>query len=135
VVHAWHYPAGAWSLAALGDRTHATEALESALTEPARERGEALVADERAAGRAVEFHLLQGQPADVITELAASEHADLVAVGTHGRRGVRRLVLGSVAAAIVRHAPCSVLVVRDPDKAAEPAEPPPAADGPIAIEL
>lgn len=113
VVHAWHYPAGAWSLAALGERTHATEALEDALTDPPRARGEALVADEAAAGRAVHFRLVQGAPAEVVTDLAAAEHADLVVVGTHGRRGLRRLVLGSVAAATVRHAPCSVLVARD----------------------
>lgn len=117
VVYAWHYPAGSWSLAALGERTHATEALETALTEPPRARGEALVAEEQAAGRTIDFRLLQGQPAEVITDLAAAEHTDLIAVGTHGRRGVRRLVLGSVAAAVVRHAPCSVLVVRADDGA------------------
>ena len=112
VIHAWHYPAGAWSLAALGERTHATAALETALTEPPRARGEALVAAERAAGRTIDFRLLEGQPADVVTHLAAAEHRDLIAIGTHGRRGLRRLVVGSVAAATVRHAPCSVLVAR-----------------------
>jgi nucleotide-binding universal stress UspA family protein len=45
---------------------------------------------------------------------AAAEHdrADLVVVGSHGRRGIRRMVLGSVAEAVVRHAACSVLVAR-----------------------
>ena len=112
VIHAWHYPAGAWSLAALGERTHATEALQDALTDPPRARGETLIADERAAGRTIDFRLLEGQPADVVTDLAASEHRDLIAIGTHGRRGLRRLIVGSVAAATVRHAPCSVLVAR-----------------------
>jgi nucleotide-binding universal stress UspA family protein len=136
VVHAWHYPAGAWSLAALGERTHASEALESALTDPARSRGEALVADERAAGRTIDFRLLQGQPAEVVTDLAAGEHADLIAIGTHGRKGVRRLVLGSVAAAVVRHAPCSVLVVRAAEAAADgKPEPLPAADGSVDIPV
>lgn len=121
VVYAWHYPAGAWSLAALGERTQATEALETALTEPPRGRGEALVAEERAAGRAVDFRLLQGPAAEVVTDLATAEQADLIAVGTHGRTGVRRLFLGSVAAAIVRHAPCSVLVARAPAPPASPA--------------
>jgi len=46
----------------------------------------------------------------VIRELAAAEGFDLVAVGTHGHRGLRRLVVGSTAEAIIRHAPCSVLV-------------------------
>jgi hypothetical protein len=47
-----------------------------------------------------------------IAQLAADLEADLVVVGTHGRRGVSRLLLGSVAEATVRLAPCGVLVVR-----------------------
>lgn len=53
-----------------------------------------------------------GDPRDVILEVAAALPADLVVVGSHGRRGVQRLVLGSVAEAVVRTAPCPVLVVR-----------------------
>lgn len=114
VVHAWHYPSGGWSLAALGERSHAIEALESALTDPPRSRGEALVKAEADAGRTVGFRLLHGQAAEVVTDLATAEHADLIAIGTHGRHGVRRILLGSVAAAVVRHAACSVLVAREP---------------------
>jgi len=46
--------------------------------------------------------------------LAAAEelHADLIVMGTHGRRGVSRLVLGSVAESVARTAPCPVLLVR-----------------------
>ncbi len=51
-------------------------------------------------------------PAEEIAQLAADLEADLVVVGTHGRRGLSRLVLGSVAEATVRLAPCPVLVVR-----------------------
>ena len=50
--------------------------------------------------------------AESISQLAADLEADLVVVGTHGRRGVARLLLGSVAEATVRLAPCPVLVVR-----------------------
>lgn len=114
VVHAWHYPAGGWSLAALGERSQAIEALESALTDPPRSRGAAVVEAEAEAGRTVGFRLLHGQAAEVITDLATAEHSDLIAIGTHGRHGVRRILLGSVAAAVVRHAPCSVLVAREP---------------------
>lgn len=110
VVNAWQYPVGSWGLSALGDRTGAMTALRSALTEAATEQGARLEAAQAAAGRPVTFRLLHGAPADVITELAAAEGFDLVAVGTHGHRGLRRLVLGSVAEAIIRHAPCSVLI-------------------------
>ena len=50
--------------------------------------------------------------AEAISELATEVEADLVVVGTHGRSGVKHLLLGSVAEATVRHAPCPVLVVR-----------------------
>jgi nucleotide-binding universal stress UspA family protein len=50
--------------------------------------------------------------ADEIAQLAADLEADLVVVGTHGRRGISRVLLGSSAEATVRLAPCPVLVVR-----------------------
>jgi nucleotide-binding universal stress UspA family protein len=62
----------------------------------------------------VETLLLAGNPAEEIARLAQDGGYDLVVVGTHGRTGVRRLVLGSVAEHVVRTAPVSVLVVRGP---------------------
>ena len=50
-----------------------------------------------------------------IAALATEIRADLVIVGTHGRRGVRRLIMGSVAERTIRLAPCPVLVVRPKD--------------------
>jgi nucleotide-binding universal stress UspA family protein len=55
---------------------------------------------------------LVGRPADTILEVASEQHADLVVVGSHGRGGLTRLLLGSVAENVVRHAPCAVLTVR-----------------------
>jgi nucleotide-binding universal stress UspA family protein len=55
-----------------------------------------------------------GSPAPTIARVAAEERADLVVVGTHGRSGLDRLVLGSVAERVVRQAPCPVLVVKAP---------------------
>jgi nucleotide-binding universal stress UspA family protein len=57
-------------------------------------------------------HVRVDMPAKEIAQLAADIEADLVIVGTHGRRGVARAVIGSVAEATVRLAPCPVLVVR-----------------------
>jgi len=57
-------------------------------------------------------HLRYDSIADEIAQLAADLEADLVVVGTHGRRGVSRLLLGSSAEATVRLAPCPVLVMR-----------------------
>jgi nucleotide-binding universal stress UspA family protein len=110
VVNAWNYPVGSWGLSALGDRTGALGTLRTALTQAPAEQGAKLEAAQAAAGRPVTFRLVHGSAADVVTELAAAEGFDLVAVGTHGHRGLRRIVLGSVAEAIIRHAPCSVLI-------------------------
>lgn len=49
---------------------------------------------------------------DTILEVARQIHADLIAMSTHGRSGVARLVIGSVADDVVRHAPVPVLLVR-----------------------
>lgn len=51
-------------------------------------------------------------PSEEIAQLAADVEADLLVLGTHGRRGIPRLILGSVAEAALRLAPCPVLVVR-----------------------
>jgi nucleotide-binding universal stress UspA family protein len=51
-------------------------------------------------------------PEDEILEMAEAAGADLLAMGTHGRRGLSRIALGSVAEEVVRRAPCSVLTVR-----------------------
>ncbi len=67
---------------------------------------------ERVVGRAVNATVLLGSPADDIARFTREHGHDLLVVGTHGRRGVQRLLLGSVAERLVREAPCSVLVVR-----------------------
>lgn len=55
---------------------------------------------------------ISNAPAQEIVDYAADIHADLIVVGTHGRSGVSRLLMGSVAEHVVRSAPCPVLVVR-----------------------
>lgn len=58
-------------------------------------------------------HVLIGNPVEALSEFAKDVHADVMVLGTHGRRGVSRLMFGSVAEAVTRRAPCSVLVVRE----------------------
>jgi nucleotide-binding universal stress UspA family protein len=58
--------------------------------------------------------ILPGAPALTLVEVA--ETADLLVVGSHGRTGLSRLVVGSVAMACVQHAPCPVVVVRTPSE-------------------
>jgi nucleotide-binding universal stress UspA family protein len=75
-------------------------------------------------------HLATGEPWRQIVQLASTLGADLVVVGTAGRTGVARFVLGSVAQKVVRHAGCAVLVARakDYDAHDEPSIEPPCPD-------
>jgi nucleotide-binding universal stress UspA family protein len=57
--------------------------------------------------------VLTGPPAREIVQYARRQHVDLIVMGTHGRTGVSRALLGSVAEAVVRRAPCRVLTVPD----------------------
>lgn len=67
----------------------------------------------------VSAKLVSGLPWTVIVSELEDPTYDLVVIGTHGRSGLARILLGSVAEKIVRHAPCSVLAVR-PDAEAKP---------------
>ena len=71
----------------------------------------------REAGFATEGRVLTGDPRDALVQAAASERADLLVVGSHGRSGISKLMLGSVSSHVVTHAPCSVLVVKQAGRA------------------
>jgi nucleotide-binding universal stress UspA family protein len=57
--------------------------------------------------------LTMGDPAGEVVRIAEDEGAEMIILGTHGRTGMTRLLMGSVAEAIVRRAPCPVLVYRE----------------------
>lgn len=65
-----------------------------------------------------EHRLIVGDPAAEIVRLAEAEKVDMIVMGTHGRTGLKRLLMGSVAEAIVRRAPCPVLTFKEPQPAA-----------------
>jgi nucleotide-binding universal stress UspA family protein len=65
---------------------------------------------------AVEHSLIEGEPADAICRFAKGHNVDLIVLGTHGRKGISRLLMGSVTEAVVRRAECPVLVVRQSTK-------------------
>jgi nucleotide-binding universal stress UspA family protein len=66
-----------------------------------------------AGGTLVEAHLIEGRIAPEIVALAEEIGAGLIVMGSRGRGGVRRALMGSVSDAVVRHAHCPVLVVRE----------------------
>jgi nucleotide-binding universal stress UspA family protein len=67
-----------------------------------------------------EYRFAEGEPAAEIVTLAKQEAADLIVMSSHGRTGLNRLLMGSVAEVVMRRAPCPVLIVKP--AAAEVAE-------------
>lgn len=66
-------------------------------------------------GHPVQFDVLHGSDVhDVVADFAESLHASMIVASTHGRTGLKRFVIGSTAAAMVRHARCPLLLVRPP---------------------
>jgi nucleotide-binding universal stress UspA family protein len=72
---------------------------------------------ERVSGRPVRTALLTGDPATAIVAFARDRDSDVLVVATHGRTGLNRLVMGSVAERVIRTAACTVVVARRPEPA------------------
>ena len=64
------------------------------------------------AGVSARWRVAVGVPFEEIVRAAREEQADMIVIGTHGRGGLNRLLLGSVAERVIRTAPCPVLTVR-----------------------
>jgi universal stress protein A len=69
---------------------------------------------EECAGLEVEEVIAHGDPATEIVRTAEERGCDLIVISSHGRTGLGRILFGSTAEAVVRHAPCPVLVVKPP---------------------
>lgn len=63
-------------------------------------------------GLRAESIITRGQPCEEIIHYAKSLGADLISIGSHGRRGAERVLLGSVAERVIEYSPCPVIVVR-----------------------
>lgn len=68
----------------------------------------------RSAGFSVTTRVIESEARTGILDIAAEWRADLIVLGSHGRKGLRRFLLGSIAESVARHSQCSVLVVRIP---------------------
>lgn len=104
-----------WVLAGMvGEAAAAETYLQAA--EPSRQQheqmAEQMAQSLRTAGLKAVPVSREGDPAETIVEFAKDHEVDLIVVGTHGRTGLRRLLIGSVARNVTLHAPCSVLVAR-----------------------
>lgn len=88
-----------------------TESAEEAKALVAKAAGEL-----RSAGVNVTTTIAQGDPKSKILDDAKAWGADLIVLGSHGRKGLDRFLIGSVSEAVLRHADCSVEIVRLPPK-------------------
>ncbi len=82
------------------------------IRQKARQHIKQLLAATGNKGPTIHVHLSEGEAAPGVLAWATKLKADLIVIGTHGRRGATRFLMGSVAEAVVRRAPCHVLTVR-----------------------
>jgi len=109
IVTAWHIPVTGFAY----DPLVVVDDLIESVRESATHALDAAAAAARRAGVEPDTKLVEGAPADQICELAESLGATMIVIGSHGWGAVRRLLFGSVSWAVLHHAPCPVLVVRD----------------------
>jgi nucleotide-binding universal stress UspA family protein len=103
-------------LPVVGDGAYVSPEVYTSMEEASRKYGQkhldALVKRAKAAGVRARGMLLEGPVHDRIVAAARKVRADMIVIGTHGRSGLARFVLGSVASRVVSHARCPVLTVR-----------------------
>lgn len=86
--------------------------------EECRNEAKELVADfakelrKKFSGASVEETVLEGYAAEAIIDTAIEWTADLIIIGSYGKRGLSRFLIGNTASSVASHAPCSVLIVR-----------------------
>jgi len=112
LVHVWFVP----PVTDAGESILAPEVVQQ-MNDDAQRGLDASVREATALGaKQVTSSLMSGAPWQAIVD--AAKAADLIVIGTHGRTGLSRILLGSVAEQVIRHAPCSVLAVRADTEAA-----------------
>ena len=89
---------------------------EADLEKAAKEDLEVILKDFHGAGLKAEYGVVIGNPADSILENIEMFNVNLVIMGSHGKKGLSRLIMGSVAETVVRKANCPVLIVKSEEK-------------------
>ena len=89
-----------------------TEQLDMEIHNNAKESLQKMAKEHFSENITVKKTVLTGSPVDEISRFAEDQNIDLIIVPTHGRTGLKRLVMGSVAEGVIRHSSCPVLVTR-----------------------
>ena len=111
VMHSYELPSGLEARARVGAPGQG-ESVSEHLRAGVEQRMPALLRIAEEAGVPVRSLIVEGKPVDTILGAIEDIHADLIVMGTHGRRGLNRLLLGSVAEAVVRRSEVPVMTVR-----------------------
>jgi nucleotide-binding universal stress UspA family protein len=118
VVEMWKYPYAEYAVTDGGDYAN----LLKSLREGAKEHMQEFLNRHRHGGIHSELAIREGRAPDSILSFAEKEKIELIVMGTHGRRGFDRLMLGSATDRVMREASCPVLTVRQPPHEAAAAE-------------
>ena len=105
LLHVLELPAASPSLSVMDDVTLGWE-------KDARERLGRLLPDDLDTDIVTQEVTRRGNPAEEIARFASEKAVDLIVVGTHGRKGLSKLLLGSTAEKLLREAPCQILVIK-----------------------
>jgi nucleotide-binding universal stress UspA family protein len=103
------YPANHWFVPHIGEDAETLGTIIAREIETARAKLDEQVA---AAGGGAQLLVRVGRPAAIIVETARDLGYELIVLGTHGRKGIEHVILGSVAERVVRVSPCPVLTVK-----------------------
>lgn len=103
------------ALAGAHEPRHSVEMIHGDLEAGMWEQYRRVVPDEVRRFLHTEALVVPGVPAQEVARAAAMKGADMIVTGTHGRTGLRRILMGSVAEQVLRTAPCPVLTVRPPE--------------------
>jgi nucleotide-binding universal stress UspA family protein len=106
--------AGSYAMVEMPVPAAAFEEASRELRQARQETTATLEREVREGGFKANAKVVTGDARFALVDAAKSEHADLLVVGSHGRTGFSKLMLGSVASHVVTHSPCSVLVVKSP---------------------
>jgi nucleotide-binding universal stress UspA family protein len=110
VVEPFHPDYAGWDSAAVGDAVQYGQTLEAHAREYATRSAKQL--SDKFGMDKVQAETKEGRIKETIIQTAIDWHADLIIMGSHGRSGIEKFLLGSVSQAVVAHAPCSVEIVK-----------------------
>ena len=121
VLHVWHVSTHIRPDLSVWMETQQQQPISKVVEADARAETDKFLAQFAAERANIDVHVVEGEPAKTIADMAARDGFDIIVMGTHGRSGLAHLAIGSVAERVVRYSPCPVLTV--PHRESSPTTP------------